>query len=197
MVVAIGDIVRITAKMRLFGTDDVQNVFTYKVDRQDAADDTVFMVSAALHLDVAYTLLNARISTFLAYVSVDGFNITQNVLLPDTPWPILTAGTNANDLLPTQVAACVFWPTTTPKVRGSSFFGGLCVNSNVVDGSVSAGAVADLVLVGAALRAWSTASVDCTKGTFNPIGSIFTPAGVASVPVRWRTQRRRRLGVGS
>lgn len=197
MAVSVGDFVRITAKMRLFGTDDVQNVFTYRVDRNDTADDAGFMVAAAVHMDAAYTLINARITDFLAYVSVDGQNISKNELLPETSWPILTAGTNANDLLPTQVAACVFWPTTTPKVRTSTFFGGFCVNSNVVDASISASAVADLVLIGAALKTMATANVDAVKGSFNPVPLLFTPAGDASVPVRWRTQRRRRLGVGS
>lgn len=197
MAVAIGDHVRITAKMKLFGTDDVMNVYTFEVDRNDTVDDAGFMVALALHMDDAYTLINGDLSDDLTYESVDGQNITQDVLLPETAWPVLVTGNLAAIILPTQVAGCVFWPTTTPKVRTSSFLGGYTVSALAAGGVLGAAVITRLVSFGVAMRDVATANVDATKGSLNPISSIFTPSGVGQVPNRWRTQRRRRIGVGS
>ncbi len=197
MAVVVGDFVKITAKMKLFGTDDVQNVYTFRVDRNDTPNDTVFMTAMALHMDDAYTLILADIADELTFISVDGINISKSELLPDTAWPVLTVGPNTNALLPTQTAACVFWPTTTPKVRTSTFLGGYTEGANFLDGTIVVSVQASLALFGAAMRIVATASVDAVKGSFNPTLLIFTPAGTAQVPNRWRTQRRRRIGVGS
>jgi len=197
MTVSVGDFVRITAKMKLFGTDDVQNVYTFRVDRNDTVDDAGFMVAMALHMDDAYTTVLTGFTNLLTFISVDGINISKSELLPDTPWPVLTVGPNANNLLPTQTAACVFWPTTTPKVRTSTFLGGFTEGGNLADGSIAPGTITNLIAFGAAMRIVATANVDAVKGSFNPVLLVFTPAGVASVPARWRTQRRRRIGVGS
>lgn len=197
MAVEVGDIVRLTAKMRLLGSEDVQNVYQYKVVRNDAVSDAAFMTEAALHFDTAYTKINADLSTNLAYASIDGINVTKNELLPETPWPVLVAGTTSLNLLPTQVAGCVFWPTTTPKVRTSTFVGGYTVGSNTPTAELTAGGLANLALFGLDLRFIITTNVDANKGSLNPLTSVFTVSGLPQVPVRWRTQRRRRVGVGS
>jgi len=197
MAVSVGDFVRITAKMKILGTDDMQNVYTFRVDRNDTVDDAGFMVAMALHMDDAYTLINVNISDQITYVSVDGQNISKDELLPDTPWPVLTAGTNVNNMLPQQVAGCVFWPTITPKVRTSTFLGGFVTALVNATGGIGASTLANMALFGAAMRLVSTANVDAVKGSFNPVALLFTPSGVAQVPTRWRTQRRRRIGVGS
>lgn len=197
MSVSVGDFVRLTAKMKLFGTEDVQNVLTYRVDVNTTGDDATLMVEAALFLDIAYTLINPFVSTVLTYTSVDGQNISKNELLPETPWPVLTGGLNASNLLPTQVAACVFWPTITPKVRTSIFLGGFTGASNGLTAAIEASLLTVLATFGAAIKDWNTANVDAVKGSFNPVALLFTPAGDPVVPARWRTQRRRRVGVGS
>jgi len=197
MAVAIGDVVRLTAKMKLFGTEDIQNVFHYKVTRNDTLDDTVFMTEAALLLDIAYTLINVAVADDISYSSVDGQNITQNVLLPETSWPVLTVGINTGNLLPTQAAGCVFWPTTTPKVRTSTFLAGFTDANNQPNGSINPALVALFLLFGNALEDWNTLGVDADKGSQHAVSGVFTPAGQAQVPSRWRTQRRRRVGVGS
>ncbi len=197
MTVSVGDFVRITPKMKLFGTDDVMNVFTFRVDRNDTVDDAGFMVAMALHMDDNYSPMNVFFSTFMTYVSVDGFNISKNELLPDTPWPTLVAGTQVTDLLPTQTAGCVFWPTITPKVRTSAFLGAFCEFNNTADASLNAALQTALGVFGVGMRIVATANVDAVKGSFNPVKLLFTEAGAPQVPTRWRTQRRRRIGVGS
>ncbi len=197
MAVGVGDFVRITAKMKLMGVDDVMNVYTYRVDRNDTADDTDFMDDAAKLLDIAYTLLLEDINDRLTFVSVDGQNISKSELLPEVPWPILVDGDNAGSLLPTQCAAEVFWPTTTPKVRTTTFLGGYSVTANDAVGQVATAARARVLAFAQTLTEWNTVDVDAVKGSFNPIKVLFTQAGEPVVPARWRTQRRRRIGVGS
>ena len=197
MSVAIGDFVRITAKMKLFGTDDVMNVFTFRIDRNDTVDDAAFMVAMALHLDDAYTLLEEDINENLTWVTVDGQNISKSELLPEVGWPTLVDGPNAANLLPTQVCGEVYWPTITPKVRTTSFIGGYTEAANDADGSILVGARNRLIAFGDAMKEVATANVDGVKGSWNAGAFIFTESGDPVAPSRWRTQRRRRVGVGS
>jgi hypothetical protein len=197
MAVQIGDIVRLTAKMKLFGTDDVMNIFHYEISLNDTLDDLTLMEEAALLLDIAYTHLINDLTEELTFVTIDGQNITQNTLLPEVPWPVLVNGDNAASLLPTQCAAEVFWPTTTPKVRTTCFVGGYAITANDALGAIAVGSLGRLADFGAQLTEWTTANVEGLKGSFNVAKDVFTPAGSPVVPTRWRTQRRRRLGVGS
>ncbi len=197
MAVVVGDFVRLTCKFLFQQTDERNNVFLYRIDRNDTLSDLAFMTEAALLFDVAYTLINARISDGLDYVSIDGQNISKDELLPEVPWPVLVSGLDANDDLPGPVAALAFWPTTTPKVRTSSYVAGMTTNSMGTGGGVTANAVAALQNWADALTLWNTVDVDGVKGSFNPTKLLFTQAGAAKIQPRFRTQRRRRVGVGS
>lgn len=197
MAVTNGDFVRLTVKMKLFGTDDVMNVLTYRVDRNDTADDEEFMEDAALFLDIAYTLMLPDISEDLTWVTLDGQNISKSELLPEVPYPVITNGDNTANLLPTQCAAEVYWPTITPKVRTSLFMGGFTVSASTDIAEVGAATRTRLASFGDAIRLWNTVDIDAKKGSWNPTKLLFTVSQAAVVPSRWRTQRRRRLGVGS
>lgn len=197
MAVTVGDIVRIIPKMKWFGTDDVVNVFTYRVDVNTAVDDAAFMVQVASRLDIAYSFMTGQQSTSFTYDSVDGINITKNELLPNTPWPVLTSGSSATAINPQQLALCAFWPTITPKVRTSAFFGGFVTFTIDSLGEVTAVARGFALSAALEIRNLITGTIDVQKGSLNPLTSVFTEAGVPQVPVRWRTQRRRRIGVGS
>lgn len=197
MSVVVGDIVRITAKMKWFGTDDVQNVYTYKVDLNATLDDAEFMSVVADVLDSAYNNLVTSQSLSYTYESISGINVTQDVLLPEVSWPVLTAGTSGTNIIPQQLAVCAFWPTTTPKVRTSTFFSGWVINSIDALGQILPAIITVVLAAANELSTFDTVELDMTKGSLNPIGSIFTPSGVPQVPARFRTQRRRRIGVGS
>lgn len=197
MAVAVGDIVKITAKMKWFGTDDVQNVFQYKVDLNTSVDDDEFMSIVADVLDSAYNNAIGQMSTQFTFESIDGINITQDVLLPEVNWPVLTAGLSGTAIVPQQLAICAFWPTTTPKVRTSTFFGGFVTFTIDLLGQITAVATGFVLAAALELSNFDTVKVDMTKGSLNPLTSVFTPSGVPQVPGRWRTQRRRRIGVGS
>lgn len=197
MAVVVGDFVRLTAKMKLFGTDDVMNVFLYRMDRVDSADDLDLMEDAAVFLDVAYTNIDNEITDDLTFVTIDGFNVSKSELLPEVPWPVLTTGANVTTLLPTQCAAEVFWPTTTPKVRTTTFLGGYCISSITAGGVLDGPPLGRLADFAAALTEWNTVDIDAVKGSFNETKLLFTQSGAPVVPNRFRTQRRRRIGVGS
>lgn len=197
MAVVVGNIVKITAKMRWFGTDDVQNVYTYKVDLNTTVDDNEFMSVVADVLDSAYNNLLGGQSNQFTYESIDGINVSQNVLLPEVPWPVLSAGASATTIVPQQLAICAFWPTISPKVRTSAFFGGFVIAAVAALGDITPANVAQVLLAANEISTFDTVKLDMTKGSLNPLTLVFTPAGTPQVPTRWRTQRRRRIGVGS
>ena len=198
MSVSVGDFVQIVAKMKMLGTEDVLNIYTYRVDVNTSLDDDDFMVRVAGLIDNAYSFIVSDLSTVLTFDSVDGTNISKSELLPAKAWPTLVAGLDTFSPLPTQVAACVFWRTTTPKVRTSAFIGGYASDQNTPTAEVAPTAQAALLSFGNEIRDGITdAAITLVKGSFNPVKVLFTEAGQTVVPVRWRTQRRRRVGVGS
>ena len=198
MAIGVNDVLRITANMRLLTTDDIVNVFNIKVTAIVAPTDLSFMQSVAAWLDEAYLLILADLADNLSFVNVSGINITQDELLPSVDWTTIVAGSSLSPILPVQVAACVFFPTTTPRVRASKFFGGYTDDALEAGGAITAAAIARLQSCGDVLAAGVDELGDeATYGAYNTVLSRFTPVDRAEVPVRWRTQRRRRLGVGS
>lgn len=197
MAVAVGDVVRITARMLLDGASDVVNVFHFVVDANTTVDDTVFMAEVAGQLDVMYALINFRVSTRIAYSSVQGFNVTQNQLLPDTAWPGLTAGVDGVEMLPEMVSACTFHRTVAPRVRASKFLPPATELSN-------AGGALEAVYLGLVqsfgnflLLGLTAPTIDLQYVAFNVLLSTFNRVVSTQVPARFRTQKRRRIGVGS
>lgn len=197
MPVAVGDIVRITAKLLLNNLDDIVNVYHFSVAINNTLNDTAFMTEMASALDVLYTNINVQMHPNVSYSSVEGQNITKDELLPSRPWPILTAGTNASEMLPEMCAPCVFHRTLKPRVRASKFLPPFGENTNV-DGAITAGAQAAIQAFGDALTVGlTTTNLGLVYVAFNRALGTSTVVTQALVPARFRTQRRRRLGVGS
>lgn len=192
-----GDIVRIVARMLLFGIDDVVNVFHFFVALNTTVDDAAFMVETALEMDNLYTLINAAIHPNVSYSSIEGQNITKDELLPSTAWPVLSAGTNITEMLPEMTSPCVFHRTLTPRVRAAKFLPPFGENTSA-DGAIVAPTVAQIQSFGDQLTdSLVGANIQLDYGAFNRVLATFTPVTQAIVPARFRTQRRRRLGVGS
>lgn len=197
MSVTVGNIVRLTARLLLQGVGDITNIYHFVTAVNTAADDGAFMTEAAAAFDALYTLINAGIHNSISYVSVDGQNITDNELLPSRSWPVLTVGGNATEMLPEMVAPCVFHRTLTPRVRAAKFLPPHGENQNV-DGALAAGTVTQMQAYGDALTAsLSQPNITLQYVAFNRVLVTSTPVTQAIVPVRFRTQRKRRLGVGS
>ena len=197
MPVAVGDIVRIVARMKLFSVDDIVNVFHFRVDVNTSGNDTIFMVDVAILLDQLYTLINGGVSPNISYLRIEGINVTQSVLLPDASWPVLAVGGGSGEMLPEMNAASVFHRTLKPRTRASKFLPPTTESSNV-EGALStiyAGLVASY---GAFLLApLTTLNITLAYGAFNRLLATFNQATITVVPNRFRTQRRRRVGVGS
>lgn len=197
MAIGVGDILRISANLLLESVADQVNVYHFQVGANTHPNDTAVMTDIASLLDTAYTLVNASISAAVAYQNVTGQNLTKSELLPDTAWPVLTVGGNVADRLPDAVSAEVYWGTIRPKVVGRKFLPNMTENFNS-SSQIVAGTLTQLANFGAYfLVPLVTANLSITAGTWNPTLAQFTPFLTANVPTAWRTQRRRRRGVGS
>jgi len=198
MPIAVGDILRITAVMQFDGLDDIVNVYHVKVDTNATANDDQFMDEMADAMNDLYTTINIALSELVTYIEVQGQNITQNELLPSKPWPTLVAGLSTSTPLPSQVSACVFHRTLRPKTRASKFLPVMTEGQNDGNGKIGAGTITVLQAFADALTSGFAGSQSFSfYGAYNAGLDRFTDVVLGIVPVRWRTQRRRRLGVGS
>lgn len=197
MAVEVADIIRIVAKLKLNGVSDIVNVYHFVVAINNLASDDLVMDGVATLLDTLYTKINLVMSDNITYDGIDGINVTKTELLPPKAWPVLTAGANVNSMLPEMSAACVFFRTLKPNVRCSKFLPPFTEEASV-DGAVESGAVTAVGLFGDFLVA-PLVVTDLTLGyvSFNRVTSVSTAVATRVVPPRYRTQRRRRLGVGS
>lgn len=195
--IAVNDIVRVTARMAIDGVNDVVGVYHHRCLTTNTGTDQDFMTAAALSFDALYTRINGEVTDRLSYVNIEGQNITAIRLLPSVAWPVLTVGGTPSEMLPETVAACVFFRSLRPKTRASKFLAGYTEASNL-GGILSAGAQTALQAFGDDLvNGYLANGASMEYGAFNALLARFTPVNAALVPVRWRTQRRRRFGVGS
>ena len=196
--VDVGDVVRIAANFQWAAQDLFTNVYNFQVGRNDSTDDDDFMAQVTDFLEDAYLFINEDISDVVNYVNVEGINVTQDVLLPPKAWPVLTTGGNATQALPTQCSACVYFRTLRPRTRASKFLPPYGENQNGTGGLVEAAAVTRLQEYGDELvPGIASVDVDAKYGAYNALLARFTNVELAIVATRFRTQRRRRLGVGS
>lgn len=196
MTIQIDDVVRVVANMKLDTVHDVVN--TYHFRQQGAAiTEAAFMVDIANVLDLAYGQIDNHISDRITFVDVTGQNLTQDVLLPDQPWPIITTGLAVDDMLPEMNCPYVFWRTLRPKTRKSVYLP-----------PFTEGGWSGLVIPAAAMTSLnnfadefegliSMSAGNTTLGAFNPGVLRFEPVTTGIPANTFRTQRRRRIGVGS
>lgn len=198
MAPVIGDIIRAVAKFQFSGGDIFTNTFHFEVFSEGWNNDLQFMTELAVFMDAQYTLVNTRVSSALTYVDLDGQNLTQDILMPSVPWPVLVNGGSASEPLPTQTTARPFFRTLRPKTRASICYIPFDELSSTAGGVIVAAAAANLA-------SWATpfisvialVSGSITYGAYNRPLDRFTPVTSFVVPTRLRTIRRRRIGVGS
>ena len=196
--VAVGDIIRVVARFRLLDTDIMVNTFHMKVLSNTTVDDNAFMDQLALDIDAKYQIVNVDISDELDYLDIDAQNITQNELLTGKPWPVLVSGADVGALLPTQTCAYIFFRTLRPKTRAAIYLPAYTEDSNDANGAIVAPARTQLSLMTSALEGgFNGVGFSADYGAYNRPLDRFTPVDQGVVPVRWRTQRRRRIGVGT
>lgn len=195
--IAADDIIRITARMLLDGVHDIVSVFHFKALNTNSGTDSDYMDGVATEMDVLYTFLNSEFSNRLSYVNIEGINVTAARLMPAKSWPVLTVGGSAGSMLPEEVAGCVFFRTLRPKTRASKFIGLFTELSND-GGALEASTVLALQTYGNRLVSGFASDASVAEyGAYNTLLDRFTVVDAAIVPSRWRTQKRRRIGVGS
>lgn len=196
MAVAIGDIVRINAIVS-YQAQEYENVHHFKVITNATANDTAFMVAVQLAIAPVYANAQNRQSNLLRYERIEGQNLTQTILLPATNWLGNPTGDQVTDPLPAQVTANVFWPTTRPKTRCTTYIPAFAEVTNSSTGGWSAATLTDLQAFGDEfLAVLSNGGMSIQKGAYNLVADRFSDLIAAVVPTDSRTQRRRRLGVG-
>ena len=197
MTVVQNDVLRVTAEMS-FGTNSIQNVFHFRSSNVGGISDAKALTDLALALESFYGFIDGNMSTTLTFDQVRVQNVTQNKLLGVTPWPTLVAGLAATLALPLPVAASVTFNTTKPQTRGGTYFGGFTEASNTTGGTISATLLANLASSAADMLIEQVAGVDSYRlVVFNRVLSTFVLPVGAIVHAVWRTQRRRRQGVGT
>lgn len=197
MTVVQNDVLRVTAELS-FGADDLQNTFHYQYTSVADATDAEALDDIANIMDDLYSIIVADMSSSVDFDQVRVQNVTQDVLLGAAAWPSLVSGTEASAALPLQVAALITYTTAVPKTRGGTYFGGMTEIANGLGGTIVAATVVRLaeLAVEALLeqtikdRTYQFILRNRLLGTIIP----FTTSIIHSV---FRTQRRRRQGVGS
>lgn len=197
MTVVQNDVLRMTAEMSV-GSFDIQNIFHYQYTSVASVTDAQALLDAAVILEALYDIILEDLSITMTFDQVRVQNITQDVLLGTTGWPVLTAGEEASGALPLTNAALLTFTTAVPRTRGGTYYGGMTEIQNTTAGTILAATVTRLVALALEQlteqnlsgRLYSYILVNREFGTVIP----FTAAIVHTV---FRTQRRRRPGVGS
>ncbi len=197
MTVAQNDVLRVTAEMTVNG-HDVQNVYHYRSTNVPGIGDTKALADCAAIMEDLYQKLDAQISTGLSFDTVRVQNITQDVLLGALPFPLLTAGADAAVLLPEPVSALITYPTAQSRVRGGAYYGGFTEDQNTASGTIGATLLTQLAAVVVDQLVESVFGADSYRYiVFNAVLNTFVLPVSGIVHSVWRTQRRRRTGVGT
>ncbi len=196
MAIMIGDVIRISAHFLQQASDPYVNVFHCLWDGVGGIDDDVGMGQIADDIDTAYQELDGVMTEDLAFVDIQGQNITQSVLLPTQDWPTLTVGLATGNHLPPQTAGYIFYRTTRPKTRAANYICGMTEDGNSsIGGPTTALQLALQTFGNIAVSGFTDVVNHLTYGAYNRALDRFTPVNAAVVGTRFATQRRRGRGV--
>lgn len=191
-----GDILRCTAEMTNDG-EAMQNVYHFVYQNTISVDDVFVAIDLASIMDDQYTIINPYIGNDVAYIQVRMKNVTQNLLMPTRIWPTLVQGQALNPLLPMQAAAEIILPTNVPRVLGRVFLGGWTEDANA-DSKITTPPHNLIETFGSnLLNPFPKPNGPYQYAIYRrALGTTVFPS-TSRVPIDWRTQRRRRRGVGS
>lgn len=200
MTVEIDDVLRVSGRLTFDNNeDDIVGVHHYEVTGGSETDAQT-LINIGIVMESIYATVVGRQSQDISYEEITVKNVTQNVILGDTPWPTLVAGALADDALPPQVTALVLASTPSPTRQGRKYAGGFVELDNV--GGLLAGALvaalgnfADNYVLTQVIGPINYRPVIMSSPD-GPLQPIF-PLLVGKVILAFRTQRRRTLGRGS
>lgn len=197
MTIQINDIIRIQSRMLRNGVDAVQNVWHVKHESGAPVNDALWVTGVAALIDAEFVPLQATFGTNIVSLDMLFFNVTQDVTLPDGTWATFAGGTGVTDTLPPQASPMVFWRTAAARVIGRKFLPPM-LESQSNDGVIPGATLAFLATFAANfIGSLIISQGNILFGTFNAITLTFNPYASGFAPVDFRTQRRRRTGVGA
>lgn len=198
MPVAVGDIVRVAAKMVYDGADEFINVYTVEHSGVSAVANSVFLTGMATELGSLYANIAQYVTSDLVPTSFTAYNVTQDAPIGEAAWSVAGGFIESAEPLPTQAAMLVSLATGVKKVIGKKFIPGLTID-DVTGGNVLVAAVQTaLANFGAhLLTSFIVGGEDFNHGVQRSVGGAFR--GFASAIARSGvfTQRRRRPGEGA
>lgn len=196
MTVVQDDVIRATVEMDV-NDNALQNVYHFRSTNVATIGDSQALTDMGIIADTLYTFLLAQMSTDADFNQIRAQNVTQDVLLGTTGFPVLVSGSNVADVLPQQDAGIITYPTAKPLTRGSSYYGGLTEGANGSDGTMTASILAALANVAVLMLAEIVVGPNSWRYVvFNTVLKTFVLPTASSIPSVMRTQRRRRPGVG-
>lgn len=199
MAVAVGDVIKVTARMKWALAVDVQNVFYAQLSSGSGVSDDDCKDDLTAWVESMYTVIVGIMPSTLEFIDLDYFNVTQASPMGVDFWPALTAGTGGNETEATGVAAVITAFTTLVRTRGRKFFG------PIVEAAIDVGLLNSTTMVALAsvMALWITPFTGGTSGeTWTPgvwrrialAFQAFRDVVVRNIP---GYQRRRKQGVGS
>lgn len=195
---SLGDIISVVAGLNAGLGIDVQNVYHLQVLETGGVDDDDLVDDMGEYLEDVYGVLNNTFANNVVYDLYKATNVTADVDLGTHPWPSLTQGGGAVNMLPTGDSGLVLGRTNTPGRVGKKYFGPFTSNA-LADGYWTAGVVA--TLADAMAEVWSP-FISALANSYTPVilgrddgvGRVVREATASAVPAY---QRRRRPGTGS
>lgn len=198
MAVADGDIIRVTAKTTI-GTDEQNNVYHLIAQVTNPPTNAALWTMLALWLDSAYTYTAPLMSTGLNFTTIRADNLTQDEIIGEDDWPVLTVGGSSNQTMALQLAPVVRFITNTLGSQGRKFLAGYTTEGHNTRGLLLAAAVSGLTSFATEILSGAFAPGDyvLTPGNYNKTLARFVPWIAAQVNELFGTQRRRQMGSGS
>lgn len=198
MTVYQNDVVRVTAKMRMFNADAVQNVYHIKnVTAADVTNDD-FREHVSKWLDALYSCIITMLSNNLGFVEIELFNVTRDEPIDPVEFDIIEAGEDTTNTLPFGTCLLASMKTAAARTSGRKYFGVFCEDGINDTGQWHSTLLTLAICMLQYLFGLQTFfSVNSRPGTYNYTTSTFNEFVSASIDAIPAYQRRRREGEGA
>lgn len=198
MAVSTGQVVRVDLIGDFDGTEDVINVFHYRLNTGSVTDDAAVLDDLISLLEGLVTIIKALAATLTVWRRIRVQNLSTGLLIGERNFTAPITGTQTSAAAATGAAGLLSLKTNVPRVVMRKYFGPLAANQYANDGKLASGTVT--VLNNAAnylLSPQIKANGTWQYGYLSPkAGEFVIPTSFASSALP-AYQRRRRQGRGS
>lgn len=198
MLIQSGDIIRMTLTMQGSDGQVFQNVFhSQPVGLITPVDGDDFKLGVLPVLEAMYQNIQALITNNLNFISVDFYNVTQDLPFGESAWAGISSGSATGDELPAQVSPMVNFTTDAKRSTGRKFIAG--VVESACDAAGKVGSAAQIALAnyaGSALLGWVAGGENFVFGNWQKAAGTFAPWTGAIIDSIFSSQRRRKQGTG-